>query len=49
MVLMEGVSRTLSAIVEQFNDEHGIIWPLAVAPFKVIITGLTVKRRANVN
>lgn len=39
-----GVSRTLSAIVEQFNDEHGIIWPLAVAPFKVIITVINSKK-----
>ncbi|MEB5791980.1 proline--tRNA ligase [Staphylococcus hominis] len=28
-----GVSRTLSAIVEQNNDENGIIWPKSVTPF----------------
>ncbi|MDD5922606.1 MAG: proline--tRNA ligase [Eubacteriales bacterium] len=33
-----GISRTLSAIVEQNHDENGIIWPVAVAPFHVIIT-----------
>lgn len=27
-----GVSRTLAAIVEQHNDEDGIIWPMSVAP-----------------
>lgn len=30
-----GVSRTLQAIVEQSNDENGIIWPAAVAPYQV--------------
>ncbi len=33
-----GVSRTLAAIVEQHHDENGIIWPVAVAPYHVIIT-----------
>ncbi|NLJ98645.1 MAG: proline--tRNA ligase [Tissierellia bacterium] len=33
-----GVSRSMSAIVEQYHDEHGIIWPLIVAPYHVIIT-----------
>lgn len=33
-----GVSRTLGAIVEQLHDEKGIIWPLSVAPFTVVIT-----------
>lgn len=33
-----GVSRTLAAIVEQYHDENGIIWPMAVAPYHVMIT-----------
>ena len=33
-----GVTRTLSAIVEQHHDENGIIWPVSVAPYHVIIT-----------
>jgi prolyl-tRNA synthetase len=32
-----GVSRTLSAIVEQNCDEKGIIWPELIAPYKVEI------------
>ena len=32
-----GVSRTLQAIVEQSNDENGIIWPAAVAPCQVAL------------
>ncbi len=33
-----GVTRTLSAVVEQHHDENGIIWPMSVAPYHVIIT-----------
>ena len=33
-----GVTRTLSAIVEQNHDDNGIIWPMSVAPYHVIIT-----------
>ena len=32
-----GVTRTMAAIVEQSYDENGIIWPMSVAPFHVII------------
>lgn len=32
-----GVTRTMSAIVEQNHDEFGIIWPLNVAPYHVVI------------
>lgn len=32
-----GVARCMSAIVEQNNDEDGIIWPINVAPYKVSI------------
>jgi prolyl-tRNA synthetase len=37
-----GVSRLVSAIIEQNNDEFGIIWPREVAPYKVIILPLDV-------
>jgi prolyl-tRNA synthetase len=33
-----GVSRTMAAVIEQHHDEDGIIWPLSVAPYHVIIT-----------
>ncbi len=32
-----GLGRCMAAIVEQNNDEKGIIWPMSVAPFKVCI------------
>ncbi len=37
-----GVTRTLAAIVEQHNDEDGIIWPASVAPAHVCVIPLTV-------
>ena len=33
-----GVSRTMQAVVEQHHDDKGIIWPMSVAPYHVIIT-----------
>lgn len=33
-----GVSRTLSACVEMSHDDHGIIWPAAIAPYHALIT-----------
>jgi len=33
-----GVERSLAAIVETHHDEAGIVWPLDVAPFEVVIT-----------
>ena len=32
-----GMGRTAQACVEQKHDEKGIIWPMAIAPFKIII------------
>jgi prolyl-tRNA synthetase len=36
-----GPARVMAALVEQFNDEHGIIWPSAVAPYDVHVVVLT--------
>jgi len=33
-----GVTRLMAAIIEQHHDEHGIRWPVNVAPYEVIIT-----------
>ena len=35
-----GVTRTVAAAVEQHHDKHGIVWPLAMAPFEVAILPL---------
>jgi prolyl-tRNA synthetase len=33
-----GVTRTMAAVVEQCHDDKGIIWPVSVAPYHVIVT-----------
>ena len=38
-----GPGRILASLVEQNNDEKGIIFPLSVAPFKVCIAALNTK------
>ena len=38
-----GLERILSAIVEQNNDEKGIIWPMNVAPYKVAVVVINPK------
>ncbi|MCK4802580.1 proline--tRNA ligase, partial [bacterium] len=32
-----GVSRIVAAAIEQGHDQNGIIWPLSIAPFQVLI------------
>jgi prolyl-tRNA synthetase len=33
-----GVERNMAAIIETHHDESGIVWPMNVAPFEVVIT-----------
>lgn len=33
-----GVERLMAAVVEQHHDENGMVWPLALAPYHVVIT-----------
>ncbi len=35
-----GVGRAMAAIIEIHHDEKGIVWPMTVAPFEVVITVL---------
>lgn len=39
-----GVTRSLSAIVDQNHDDKGILWPLAIAPFEAIVTVVNTKK-----
>jgi prolyl-tRNA synthetase len=41
-----GVSRTLAAVCEQFNDEHGLVWPASLAPFDVHLIPVNMKDNA---
>ncbi len=43
-----GVSRTLAAVAEQFNDEKGLIWPNAISPFHIHVVPINVKDEAQV-
>ena len=36
-----GIGRTVAAAIEQNHDENGIIWPLPLAPFEVLVMGLS--------
>ena len=38
-----GVGRTMAAAIEQNNDEQGIIWPRAIAPFEVVVVAVNAK------
>ncbi len=38
-----GVGRTVAAIIEQHHDEHGIKWPMSVAPYQVIVVPVSIK------
>jgi prolyl-tRNA synthetase len=33
-----GLSRVMSAVAEARHDEHGLRWPLAIAPYQVVVT-----------
>ena len=44
-----GISRSVSAVVEQNYDEDGIIWPTSVAPFEAIITVVNINDENQMN
>lgn len=43
-----GVSRTLASAIEQNNDEFGIIWPTALAPYVVDVIPANIKNEDQV-
>ncbi len=43
-----GVSRTISAVVEQYHDDKGIIWPKSIAPFQVVVIVVNMNREKQV-
>ena len=38
-----GVSRTMAAVAEQFNDENGLVWPTNISPFDVHLIAVNMK------
>ena len=43
-----GVSRVVAAAIEQNNDQFGIRWPTAIAPFSVVIAPLNMQKSPEV-
>lgn len=43
-----GISRVVAAAIEQHHDEQGIIWPLAIAPFQLVIVPINGHRSQTV-
>ena len=43
-----GVTRTVSAVIEQNHDDQGIIWPMSVAPYQAIVTVVNTKDESQV-
>jgi len=43
-----GVSRIVAAAIEQNNDDNGIIWPINIAPFSIVIIPLNMHKSTNV-
>jgi prolyl-tRNA synthetase len=40
-----GIGRTVAAGIEQNHDENGIVWPMPLAPYHVIITPVNVNEK----
>ena len=38
-----GIGRTMASVIEQNNDENGIIWPITIAPFHVIVVPINLQ------
>ena len=43
-----GVERTAAAVIEQHHDENGIIWPLSIAPYHVVVVPVNMKKEEQV-
>lgn len=41
-----GIGRTVAACIEQHHDANGIVWPLAIAPYHVIVTPVNMNEPA---
>jgi prolyl-tRNA synthetase len=44
-----GISRTAAAAVEAHHDENGIKWPLAIAPYRVVVVPVNIKDELQMN
>jgi prolyl-tRNA synthetase len=44
-----GPARIAAAAIEQGNDENGMIWPLSIAPYQVMVLPVNVKDRSTMD
>ena len=44
-----GVERTAAAVIEQHHDENGIIWPLSIAPYHVVVVPVNMKKEEQID
>ncbi|MEN8233300.1 MAG: proline--tRNA ligase [Actinomycetota bacterium] len=44
-----GVERNVAAAVEQNHDERGIVWPVSIAPYEVVITAVKIDDEATMS
>lgn len=44
-----GVSRTAAAAIERFHDKFGMIWPMHIAPYKVVVVPVNVLDETQMN
>ncbi|MDH4161525.1 MAG: proline--tRNA ligase [Nitrospirota bacterium] len=44
-----GPARIAAAAIEQGNDENGMIWPLAIAPFHLLVVPVNVKHQESMD
>ena len=40
-----GVNRIIASLIETSNDKDGIIWPLSIAPYKVLVVALNIANK----
>ena len=43
-----GIGRTMAAAIEQNHDQDGIVWPMAIAPFHVVVIPVSTKDEQHV-
>lgn len=43
-----GVTRTVAAAIEAFHDESGVIWPMSMAPYQVLVLPINVSDESTV-
>ncbi len=44
-----GIGRAVAAIAETHHDDRGLIWPVAVAPYEVVVTIVNIKDEASMS